>query len=115
MPDIEHRVCAGCGKPYDDVGPRCICAGVGSRLPVTEPDSVDQCEHGYELLDGLGNGCLTCHQDEVERLRKRIADMREAFWGWESCALAAETDPEEVQDADDLWRRLVEIMTTDAP
>ena len=41
-------------------------------------DTVQLCQHGYVLAGGLGNGCLTCYQDEVDRLR--AAGLALAKW-----------------------------------
>lgn len=44
-------------------------------------------------------------------LVKLARDVIDAFWGWEACDLAAQTDPEEVEDAESLWKDFVEKMS----
>ena len=51
------------------------------------------------------------HEDTHNALKEKIREMKQAFWAWESCNLAAmDGDSEEIEAADYHWNKLKEIM-----
>lgn len=49
-------------------------------------------------------------RSEYELLDEAVRKALDAFFGWEACELAAQTDPEEIEDAESLWPLTLEAM-----